>query len=93
MFEVGSMPLKAKRLILEDYMTFLVDMLLGRSDLQSTKDNINHAGAIVKRLYSHPLALTQAAAYMKSSHIGLQDFLVHYNTQKVAILWQTPKLT
>jgi len=73
--------------------TSAVNLLLTRSDFQSTKDNMNHAGTTIKRLNSHPLALTQAAAYMKSSHIKLNDFLAHYNTQKAAILQQTPKLT
>ena len=73
--------------------TSAVNLLLTRSDLQRTEDNVIHAGKIIEKMNSHPLALTQAAAYMKSSHIKLNDFLAHYNTQKAAILQQTPKLT
>jgi hypothetical protein len=47
-----------------------------RSELDQ---GIEHAKRIVKRLGYHPLAVTQAAAYIAKCKINFEAFLDHYN--------------
>ena len=59
-----------------------------------TKDsNYRHAKEIVERLCYHPLAITQAGAYIKKRGLQLSDFMIYYKKQREAILKNTPPLS
>ena len=47
---------------------------------------------IVQRLVCHPLAVTQAGAYIRKRKLRLCEFMDHYKRRKKAILKNTPQL-
>lgn len=51
------------------------------------------AKTIIKRLGSHPLAITQAGAYIRIRKLELCNFLDHYNRRRRIILENTPQLS
>ena len=59
-----------------------------------TKDfESKDAKEIVRRLAYHPLAITQAGAYIKKAELQLSDFMKHYREKKEKILKNTPPLS
>ena len=67
-------------------------LLLSQRSL--TKDfNAEEAKEIVERLGYHPLAITQAGAYIKRRGLQLCDFMKVYKKQREAILTNTPPLS
>ena len=64
------------------------------SQRSQTKDfNAGDAKEIVERLGYHPLAITQAGAYIKRRGLQLCDFMKVYKKQREAILTNTPPLS
>ena len=64
------------------------------SQRSQTKDfNAEDAKEIVERLGYHPLAITQAGAYIKRRGLQLCDFMKVYKKQREAILTNTPPLS
>ncbi|KAL8748150.1 MAG: hypothetical protein Q9190_000045 [Brigantiaea leucoxantha] len=55
--------------------------------------NLEQAKEIIERLGSHPLALTQAGAYIKKRNLDFSKFLEHYSRRKREILDMTPQVT
>ncbi|MCJ1309722.1 hypothetical protein MMC25_003382 [Agyrium rufum] len=53
----------------------------------------DEARNIVHRLGLHPLAITQAAAYIRKRKLPLSEFLEHYRKRKSAILNHTPSIS
>lgn len=52
-----------------------------------TKDfEIKDAKAVVERLAYHPLAITQAGAYIKKADLRLSDFMKYYREKREEIL-------
>ncbi|MCJ1344811.1 hypothetical protein MMC31_003014 [Peltigera leucophlebia] len=51
------------------------------------------AKRIVKRLVCHPLAVTQAGAYIRKRKLRLCEFMDHYHRRKKEILENTPQLS
>lgn len=68
-----------------------LDLLLRQS--QAEEYNTEDAEKIVERLGYHPLALTQAGAYIRKRKIALCDFLDNYKHQRKTILESTPLLS
>ncbi|KAL9118732.1 MAG: hypothetical protein Q9187_004722 [Circinaria calcarea] len=59
-----------------------------------TKDSSSDdARTIVRRLVCHPLAITQAGAYIRKQGIRLSDFMIHYNGRRENILKNTPQFS
>ena len=59
-----------------------------------TKDfELKDAKEIVERPAYHPLAITQAGAYIKKVGLRLSDFLKHYREKREKILKNTPPLS
>lgn len=52
-----------------------------------------HPPHIVKRLVCHPLAVTQAGAYIRKRRLWLCEFMDHYKRWKKKILENTPQLS
>ena len=58
-----------------------------------TKDAVSfEAKKIVERLRYHPLAITQAGAYIRKRKLRLFEFIDHYKRRKKTILESTPEL-
>ena len=55
--------------------------------------DFEHAKEIVERLGCHPLAITQAGAYMRKRRVGLSEFMKYYKDQRETILKNTPLLS
>lgn len=70
-----------------------VELLLSRTNLSRSIYNLEQCKTIIDRLESHPLAIIQAAAYIKSRELYLAEFVHHHTKQKEAILRLTPNLT
>ena len=68
-----------------------LNLLLRQSE--SSELNSEDAKKIVERLGYHPLAITQAAAYIKKKKLPLCDFMDHYKRRREAILRNTPQLS
>ena len=67
-------------------------LLLARRS--QTKDfDSEDAKEIVERLAYHPLAITQAGAYIKKVGLRLSDFMKHYKEKREKILKNTPPLS
>ena len=60
---------------------------------QITKGISSDAKNIVERLGCHPLALTQAGAYVRKRKLRLCEFMDHYQRRKKIILESTPQLS
>ncbi|KAL9056761.1 MAG: hypothetical protein Q9162_002732 [Coniocarpon cinnabarinum] len=60
---------------------------------RATDANHEQAQRIVQRLCYHPLAITQAASYVKKRKIPLDRFDEHYERSRQTILKHTPSLT
>ena len=68
-----------------------VSLLLQHS--QTDEADSSDAKEIVKRLGCHPLAITQAGAYIRKRKLRLSDFMEHYKRRKKIILDSTPQLS
>ena len=55
--------------------------------------NLEHAKDIVQRLGYHPLAITQAGAYIRKRKLDLSQFMHHYSQRKDIILKNTPHIS
>ncbi len=60
---------------------------------QTNEAIFSDAKKIVERLGCHPLALTQAGAYIRKRKMRLCDFMDHYKRRKKIILGSTPQLS
>ena len=60
---------------------------------QTNEDISEDAKKIAKRLVCHPLAITQAGAYIKKRRLRLCEFMDHYKRRKRMILENTPQLS
>ena len=70
-----------------------LDILFKQSQVKATESNIQHGKFIVERLGYHPLAITQAASYIKLRKIELNNFMDYYNQRRQDILQQTPQMS
>ena len=68
------------------------ELLLGLTSRSMTEDG-EAAQAIVTRLAYHPLAITQAAGFLKKRKLPLSDFEAHYQKARIEILKHTPTLS
>lgn len=68
-----------------------VTLLIQQS--QSNEVFSSDAKKIVDRLGCHPLAITQAGAYIRKRKLGLCEFIDHYKRRKRIILENTPQLS
>ena len=68
-----------------------VTLLIQQS--QTNEGISEDAKKIVKRLVCHPLAVTQAGAYIRKRKLRLCKFLDHYKRRKKIILENTPQLS
>ena len=68
-------------------------ILLLSQQSQTNDFDIEDAKEIVERLGYHPLAITQAGAYIKRRGLQLCDFMKVYKKQREAILTNTPPLS
>lgn len=68
-------------------------LLFGQSMTKETDHGIVYGKPIVERLGYHPLAITQAGAYINKRGIGFKDFMDHYNRRRKLILEQTPQMS
>ena len=70
------------------------DAILLLTQWGRTKDfELKDANEIVERLAYHPLAITQAGAYIKKAELQLSDFMKHYKKKREKILKTTPPLS
>lgn len=71
------------------------DLLFQLSRVTRTTDDEDVAANIVQRLAYHPLAITQAAAFIKKSgrHMPLKNFEACYEEKKLEILRTVPSLS
>ena len=69
-----------------------LELLLQRSQQNSTEENLTDAKNIVSRLGYFPLAIDQAGSYLSSRRLPLKVFLEHYAQRKDVILTHTPAL-
>lgn len=71
-----------------------LELLFSRTMVEKTPSNTRYAVQIAERLGFHPLALEQAAAYIRkrSGSLLLSEFLGHYQRRKKDILQQIPKV-
>ena len=60
---------------------------------QTNKVISSDAKKIVERLECHPLAITQAGAYIRKRKLPLCEFMDHYKRRKKIILESTPQLS
>ena len=60
---------------------------------QTSEGISEDAKKIVKRLVRHPLAITQAGAYIRKRKLRLSEFVDHYKRRKKIILESTPQLS
>ncbi len=58
-----------------------------------TNEGISDAKKVVERLVCHPLAVTQAGAYIRKRRLRLCEFMDHYKRRKKTILENTPQLS
>ncbi|KAI9684109.1 MAG: hypothetical protein M1829_003379 [Trizodia sp. TS-e1964] len=70
-----------------------LDLLFRQSLTKVLDPDITHGKNIVERLGYHPLAITQAAAYINRRKIPLKDFMGHYNRRRKIILEHTPQIS
>jgi hypothetical protein len=68
-------------------------LLFWHSMTKEIDNDIVHGKSIVRRLGYHPLAITQAGAYINKRGIGFKDFIDHYNRRSKLILEQTPQMS
>ncbi len=68
-----------------------VTLLIQQS--QTNEGISEDAKKIVKRLVCHPLAVTQAGAYIRKRKLRLCEFMDHYKRRKKTILENTPQLS
>ncbi len=69
-----------------------VQLLLSQSQTDSTVENISHSKNIANELGFFPLALDQAASYIRSRRLPLSEFIPTYTQRKADTLRHTPKL-
>jgi ankyrin repeat protein/tetratricopeptide (TPR) repeat protein len=69
-----------------------VRLLLERSQTDRTDENVAHAESIVAELGFFPLAVDQAASYIRSRRLPLDKFMAYYSARKSEILQHTPRL-
>ena len=67
--------------------------LLMRLSLRNAPEDKEMARQVVGKLCCHPLAITQAAAFIKKRKIPLSDFESHYQNSMRDILEHTPSLS
>ena len=60
---------------------------------QANQGITEDAKKIVERLVCHPLAITQAGAYIRKRKLRFCEFMDHYKRQKRTILENTPQLS
>ena len=68
-----------------------LNLLLQQSE--SSELNSEDAKKIVERIGYHPLAITQAAAYIRKRKLPLCEFMDHYKHRREMILKNTPQLS
>ena len=68
-----------------------LDLLIEQSETK--EPDVEEAEKIVERLGYHPLAITQAGAYIRKRKIALCKFLDDYRRRRKTILENTPPLT
>ncbi len=98
---VTSRHADAGELVVEDSTRFIelqglekdaaLDLLIQQS--QTKESNSEDAEKIVERLGYHPLAITQAGAYVRKRKIAFCKFLVDYKHRRKMILENTPQLS
>ena len=64
-----------------------------RKQSQTKDSRLDDAITIVRRLVCHPLAITQAGAYIRKQGIQLSEFMDHYKRRREVILKNTPQLS
>jgi ankyrin repeat protein/tetratricopeptide (TPR) repeat protein len=69
-----------------------VQLLLKHSQTDMTDENVAHAKSIVAELGFVPLAVDQAASYIRSRRLPLANFITYYSKRKAEILRHTPRL-
>ena len=69
-----------------------LQLLLGRSGMAYSDEDIAQAKEIVRELGYFPLALDQAASYINSRKLPLANFIPTYSKRRAEILAHTPKL-
>ncbi|RDW63460.1 hypothetical protein BP6252_11005 [Coleophoma cylindrospora] len=69
-----------------------LELLFQRSGRKQSAKSVDDAKALVDRLGYLPLAIDQAAAYINTRNIDLQDFVESYDSRKESVLKHTPEL-
>jgi len=69
-----------------------LELLMRRTNLASTPQNVEHGKLIVKRLGYLPLAIDQAGSYIRKRSVPLSEFMNHYNKRREHVLQHTPNL-
>ncbi|KAI9652468.1 MAG: hypothetical protein M1829_001529 [Trizodia sp. TS-e1964] len=72
---------------------FALKLFFRQSGTVEVDRDIEQGRNIVERLGYHPLAITQAGAYITKRKIALKDFMDHYNRRRKIILDQTPQMS
>ncbi|MDI1492977.1 MAG: hypothetical protein OHK93_004761 [Ramalina farinacea] len=66
-------------------------LLLFRSKNEGTPSNLDEGRLILQQLGGLPLAIDQAASYIKTRRIAMSDFRTHYEERKAEVLNHTPQ--
>ena len=66
-------------------------LLLSRSKNEGTSCNLDEGRLILQQLGGLPLAIDQAASYIKTRRLALSDFRAHYEERKAEVLNHTPQ--
>ncbi|KFY31329.1 hypothetical protein V493_01202, partial [Pseudogymnoascus sp. VKM F-4281 (FW-2241)] len=69
-----------------------LDLLLRRSNVERSDENVQEGANIVKRLGYHALAIDQAGAYIKAGALDLCLYMTHYTERKEKVLSEIPEL-
>ncbi len=69
-----------------------LELILLQSKAERNDSNERTAAQIVRRLGYLPLAIDQAAAYISSRRLPLEQFFTHYDERREIVLQHTPEL-
>ena len=67
-------------------------LLLSRSKNEGTPSNLDEGRLILQQLGGLPLAIDQAASYIKTRRIALSEFRTHFEERKAEVLKHTPQM-